>query len=319
LQDCAGMTKNLEEYLIAVDNRNGLLRARATLVDHNHFYGTIDDNAKKMSGWTVTEIVDHHMDEGEHLQTCPPGPLRNIAFDKTSQTATVASMCTLIAERFFNASNGGTSPAMPPSLAILLLGVILLDSINMLPEAGKGTAREGNAIQSLLDCTDWTQPLSPSLLTLSPEIMDPDLHRPDPTKFFECLQAQKFSPTFWNGLSTLQALRLDYKTFPISTSSSDLGKEDDTDEAPAALGISTILLDVDTFWRTKQDIERTMYDEMKENNLLMLGLILPPWRITMMKAAEAMLTRTTPQTPLCGDSWRSHLQTGMCWTRLWHI
>jgi hypothetical protein len=166
--------------------------------------------------------------------------------------------------------------AMPPSLAIILLGVILLDSINMLPEAGKGTNRDRDAIQLLLDRTDWTVPLSPTTSSLPDTIMDPTGQRPDLTRFFDCLQSQKFSPIFWNGLTTLQALRMDYKSFPISlsTSSSRGNNNNNIDKRTnTAFGVSTILLDMDTFWKTKGDIEKSMYHEMKEKNIILLGVM----------------------------------------------
>ena len=45
-----------------------------TLVDHNrHVYSDVDLRNKNeilMSRWDVTEIIDHHLDENSHVDTC---------------------------------------------------------------------------------------------------------------------------------------------------------------------------------------------------------------------------------------------------------
>lgn len=99
---------------------------RVTLVDHNVL-------AEKFQGknWTVVEIVDHHQDEGRYLETCS-GAARTIAF--ADDKALVASACTLVAERLKKV----WTPLYPSSLGLLLLGVILLDSVNLSPgKSGK--------------------------------------------------------------------------------------------------------------------------------------------------------------------------------------
>jgi len=274
LTNCAGIDDHLED-LIAIDQTDFLpSRATLTLVDHNHHFlpssGT--SSTQHQQEWTVTEIVDHHLDENEHLDTCPHGPHRNIAFEDSQ--ALVASTCTLIVERFYALVMEGETSAqklVPPSLAILLLGVILLDSINMLPQAGKGTPRDGDAIQKLLSDTDWTQ------IPLPDEILDnkKNHNTPDPTKLFECLQAQKFSPKFWKGLTAMQGIKMDYKSFLIPSDASATSSS-----SSSLFGISTILLDMETFWR-KDNVLQTMAQFIAENNLKMLGLM-----FTYMQKAE---------------------------------
>ena len=149
-------------------------------------------------------------------------------------------------ELFYENRNGVIS--LPPSLAILLLGVILLDSINMLP--GKGMPRDGAAIQNLLQDTDWTQ------LALPQEILDGN--QPDPTKLFDCLQSQKFSPAFWKGLTPLQAMHMDYKSFLLPSNKK--------------LGIATILQDMETFWN-KEQVAAAMTQIIREDSLQVLGLM----------------------------------------------
>eukprot|EP00535_Pseudo-nitzschia_heimii_P000701 CAMPEP_0197181770 /NCGR_PEP_ID=MMETSP1423-20130617/5955_1 /TAXON_ID=476441 /ORGANISM="Pseudo-nitzschia heimii, Strain UNC1101" /LENGTH=446 /DNA_ID=CAMNT_0042632081 /DNA_START=75 /DNA_END=1415 /DNA_ORIENTATION=- len=255
LADCAGMKNVKAEVndLIAIDQTELLpKRATLTLTDHNVF--------RKKNGfeWIVTEIVDHHLDEENHTDTCPPSK-RTIAFHGSQ--ALVASTTTLVAEQFF--ASASTSK-MPPSLAILLLGTILLDSVNMNPKAGKGTPRDAAAIQRLLEETDWSQ------LTLPDEILSMDNSEknagaPDPTKLFEKLQNAKFSPDFWNGLTAEQAIRMDFKSYSIPSpgSSSD-----------SSLGLGSILLEMDHFFQKHGDVlTQTMARVMEEDQSTLLGLL----------------------------------------------
>ncbi len=95
------------------------------------------------------------------------GGNRNIA-NKDGE-AMVASACTLVAGRMF----GGTVPSsssyvdvaaisaaaatmmtLDATVGLLLLGVILLDSVNMKTDPGKGTTRDDSAIRALLQCTN---------------------------------------------------------------------------------------------------------------------------------------------------------------------
>ncbi|KAG7342574.1 DHHA2 domain containing protein [Nitzschia inconspicua] len=278
LKDCAGMTDLDLDQLIGMDELRTMDNSHlivthnttVTLVDHNHHHHHhhtenidnnnsdidththIDTTVADVSGWRVIEIVDHHKDEGHHYDTCI---VRNIAFEESQPL--VASTCTLIVERFYQRAKRHKLQ-WPPTLSILLLGVILLDSVNMLP--GKGTPRDGVALERLLEDTDWTQ------LTLPEEITtDTTTGKPDPTKLFETLQAQKFSKTFWAGLTALQAIRMDYKAFPLSVPS----KKSSSD---GYLGIATILQDMDTFW-TKDNVVQSMVQVIEEDNLQVLALM----------------------------------------------
>jgi exopolyphosphatase len=260
LSDCAGMENAKADVndLIAIDQPDLLPKeATLTLTDHNFFRG------KEGFDWVVTEIVDHHSDEGKHTDTCPPSK-RNIAFEDC--VATVASTTTLVAEAFY--ASAGTSK-MPPSLAILLLGTIVLDSIDMSPKAGKGTPRDAAAIQRIMDDTDWTQ------LTLPEEILaiDDDGKKssvPDPTKLFDKLQDAKCSPEFWNGLTAEQAIRMDFKSFSIPASADSPS----TTSAKSSLGIGTILLKMDDYLDQHGiGLLETMGRVIEEDQSEMLGLM----------------------------------------------
>lgn len=65
-----------------------------TLVDHNTINTPLYKYGEKE---TVTEIVDHHEDEGEYRATCS-GENRTIAFNEG--VALVASTCTLVSGKY---------------------------------------------------------------------------------------------------------------------------------------------------------------------------------------------------------------------------
>lgn len=256
LSNCAGMRNVKADIndLIAIDQQDLLpKKATLTLTDHNFFRGRTGFD------WVVTEIVDHHSDEGKHMDTCPL-PKRNIAFEDSK--ALVASTTTLVAEEFY-AMTGKSK--MPPSLAIILLGTILIDSINMSPEAGKGTPRDAVAIQKIMDETDWAE------LELPDEIVTVDEDgkkgsAPDTTKLFNKLQDAKFSPEFWNGLTAEQAIRMDFKSFSIPTAISS--------STTSSLGIGSILLEMGHFFDMhSSSLESTIAQILHEDNSELLVLM----------------------------------------------
>jgi exopolyphosphatase len=211
--------------LTAIDNETLPESTNVSLVDHNVL--TLDRK------WEVRSILDHHLDEEHHMDTCDE---RIIAFDKKTSTALVASSCTLMTERFLSLY---PKQDFPPSLAILLLGVILIDSVNLNQKAGKVTPRDEEAVQALMQHTDW------SALDLPSELLNESL--PDCTKIFDTLQSQKFHPNFWNGLSVKQALKLDYKSF----SSGD-----------KAFGISSVLQAMPDFMQRAQILESIQKEQL---------------------------------------------------------
>ena len=219
--------------LIAVDHSSLPNQASVLLVDHNQL--TLNDKSE----WKVTQILDHHLDEGAHTDTCSSLEHRNIAFDSASSKALVASTCTLLVERFL-ANNNKDETSFPPSLSILLMGVILLDSINMLPQAGKATPRDHAALQALQTQTDWTL-----LKSLPTEVLGDGTVSvaSNPKNLFDTLQNQKFSAEFWDSLTSLQALKLDYKSFSIPSL------------ATSSFGVATVLQNRQDFLKKPQLLE----------------------------------------------------------------
>jgi len=258
-------------------------RADATLVDHNRAGDKLRRDLFGAARVNVVEIVDHHHDEGEHLSSVPAGSnKRNVAY--RDGKALVASTCTLVAERLkeirrrtvargtatTTATAGGAPDASSPShdghdssstsfyfypvdVATALLGTILLDSVNMSPEAGKGTIRDSDAIRDLVDNADWSR-LSwraREVLGITRRIPKKDdgggggdrnddgRAVPDTTAFYEALQRAKFDVEFWKSLSIRDALRLDYKQFSAATA----------DGVSTSFGASTVLVPLDDFLR----------------------------------------------------------------------
>ena len=178
----------------ADDSSDTLLDSTITLVDHNRLRPMFSHLNS-----LVTEIVDHHKDESHHEQVVADSGKRIIAFENGH--ATVASTCTLVAERLFQSMTDDSSIKIDGALGLSLLGVILLDSINMKPEAKKGTPRDEEAIQQLLQRTDWSSCADtvPSLMdqaTIDKIFPDGRTNMPDRNALFDALIGAKSDPSF---------------------------------------------------------------------------------------------------------------------------
>jgi len=201
----------------ADDSSDTLLDSTITLVDHNRLRPMFSHLNS-----LVTEIVDHHKDESHHEKVVADSGKRIIAFENGH--ATVASTCTLVAERLFQ-SMADSSIKIDGALGLSLLGVILLDSINMKPEAKKGTPRDEEAIQQLLQRTDWSSCADtvPSLMdqaTIDKIFPDGRTNMPDRNALFNALIGAKSDPKFWLEMSAMNCLRIDYKKFIVNDRSS---------------------------------------------------------------------------------------------------
>jgi exopolyphosphatase len=227
-----------------------------TLVDHNRIRSSLSHLSHKVSA-----ILDHHEDEQSHELVTIESGNRIIAFE--DGVATVASTCTLVAEKMFRIIE--PSASIDRSLGLLLLGVILLDSVNMLPEAGKGTARDKEAIQTLLNRTDWK-----SITKRPPALVDDAAldkifpngrdAQPDKTALFDALSGAKFDPKFWKAMSAKDCLRIDYKRFPVA------------DSTVRSIGISTVLMDMKSFLE-KQNFQEAMSDFVESESIDILGVM----------------------------------------------
>lgn len=140
-------------------------RLRLVLVDHNRLSA-----AQEAWAPAVEEILDHHAEEGRY-----PAAGRVIE--------PVGSCATLVAERLLR-----LAPQLADAgVAALLLGAILLDTVNLDPAAGKVTPRDERAAARLLE-----------------------LAGADGNALFERLQAEKLSA---GALGSRDILRRDYKEY----------------------------------------------------------------------------------------------------------
>eukprot|EP00978_Attheya_sp_CCMP212_P019207 scaffold53559_cov55-Attheya_sp.AAC.1 len=231
-----------------------------TLVDHNKIRNSLSHLSDR-----VVEIVDHHADEEAHRHIVPHR--RRIAFEHGHATA--GSACTLMTEimleRVVHSANDKIDIDIDAGVGLGLLGVILIDTMNMSVEAGKGTDRDANAISNLVAHTDWTQ-LRPFALDdkAADRIFPKGLGTaPDCTELHDYLRDCKFDPEFWKELSVKDCLRIDYKRFE---SSSDAGKPDNM------FGLSSILLSLDDFM-SKPHLTNHVTEFMQSANVGLLGVM----------------------------------------------
>ena len=209
---------------------------KVTLVDHN-----VLSDSMNFLNTKIYEIIDHHKDESQYIDNVNSSR-RNIE--------KVGSCSTLIAENylhasnnniFFNNNNNNNNLLLDDNMqnvALLLLSTILLDTMNLSPEAKKATQKDidiVNKFQSLFKQWDDTTC----------------------KKMFEDLHSVKFNPTFWLALTTLDKLRLDYKQYSSSENN--------------ILGISAVLIPFETFIDDKNFIKDCIsYMSMKNLNVLVI-------------------------------------------------
>ncbi|CEG37274.1 hypothetical protein F443_20055 [Plasmopara halstedii] len=178
------------DALVFVDEFPWELQSKitVTLMDHNAMSNKKIPHAHNFQ---VVEIVDHHSDQGQHLDA----KKREVAF--ANGNALVASTCTLVVERMIKIK----SDDVHKLLATMLLGVISLDSINFDPSAKKVTPRDVKAAGIL-------EPMAFA----------------DKEALFKWLQTEKFDPVHWHAFSLVNCLQADYKEFKFTTAAGDATK-----------------------------------------------------------------------------------------------
>ena len=283
-------------------------KSSITLVDHNKIRSSLMHLEQY-----VHAIIDHHQDEGCHTESTTTST-REIAFE--DQQATVGSTCTLVTEHLILmyqqqqqqqqqlASSISESISeeqrqllhIDAGLSLALLGVILLDTMNMNSDAGKGTERDEKAINFLIENTDWN-----ALFALGKNeardgiLIENDNNnndnndndgeeglvlpvrvgvpvqvklQPDRVRLFEFLQNSKFDKTFWNDMNARDALRIDYKRFEPILSLSPSGSE--TKQQP--FGLSSVLLDANDML-SKKDFHKTAIEYIQDMEIHFLGVL----------------------------------------------
>lgn len=161
----------------------------------------------------------------------------------------MASTATLVAERLSKYE----SPPYSASIGILLLGVILLDSVNLIDSVGKVTDRDRKSVNDLLVNTDWNKAKPSSYLTKGG---NEDV-AVDTDELFRMLQMAKYDPVFWSEMSVSRALFYDFKYF----------------QAAEKFGISSILMPGVDFM-TKESFWDSTYLFMNTMEISFLGIML---------------------------------------------
>lgn len=143
---------------------------RLALMDHNRLTGPwqgFDDS--------VDTVIDHHKDENQYTRI------------STRLIEPVGSCMTLITEEIFNAK-----PALvTPDLAKLMVGTILLDTVNLDPKAERVTPKDESCCQKLFEVCPLGQ-----------------------QELFDKVQFEKFNVA---SLCTADLLRKDYKGWKLGT------------------------------------------------------------------------------------------------------
>ncbi|PKL23335.1 MAG: hypothetical protein CVV47_15515 [Spirochaetae bacterium HGW-Spirochaetae-3] len=140
--------------------------SRLVLIDHNKLSAAQGAWASK-----VEEILDHHADEGLY-----PTAKRSIA--------PVGSASTLVTEIML-----ATGTPLPANVATLALGTILLDTVNLDPEAKRVTERDEAVVNRIMPVSGARQKI-----------------------LFDRLQLEKFNVA---ALSSRDILRKDYKEYTM--------------------------------------------------------------------------------------------------------
>lgn len=278
-------TKTMTTNINYKNNSDCNTKTNFILVDHNK------QKLQNKNSNNVMEIWDHHEDEGFHSNA----NIRHIAFQ--GQKPLVGSTCTLITEqlqdllptRYLDTTTSITSPPfsqkgygltmLDPGIALSLLGVILLDTMNMNPEVDKGTIRDENAIQFLLDRTDWDQlvwqggiPLE-EIFTISNTTNNNNNNNhsrkdtktkssiPDRVKLYNYLRNAKFDQSFWNEMSVRDTLRIDYKQFESTANDNN----NNNTKNNVVFGLSSVLLPISTLM-AKENFVKEVILFMKKGN-----------------------------------------------------
>uniref|UniRef100_UPI003AAF46DE exopolyphosphatase PRUNE1-like n=1 Tax=Centroberyx gerrardi TaxID=166262 RepID=UPI003AAF46DE len=107
---------------------HGNRRLALTLVDHN----VLPSTDGGLEG-AVVEVIDHHQLERTTASSCPV------------TVETVASCATLVTERILTRA----PEILDRQLALMLYGVMVADSVNLSPEAGRVTAKDRQMVRLL--------------------------------------------------------------------------------------------------------------------------------------------------------------------------
>ena len=228
--------------------RSAAFAGRVVLVDHNEA-----NPRQRFLDAHVTEVVDHHEDSGRYADACAAAGRRRIVLKVGSTCSLVALVAAGVADPAAYLASGGDDAVPPPfppalpetfgsDLARLLLGGVLVDTLNLNPVMQKTTGVDRAA----------TEVLAPRAF---PAEEDP---RAQVTALFEVLEAKKFDTS---SLTAAMSLRQDYKMFVM-------GAEDEA----LKVGISSVLDPLDVL-ATKGDLAAEMKQFSEKGGLDVLMIM----------------------------------------------
>jgi exopolyphosphatase len=234
-----------------------------SLLDHNSMNKALRQKLHTANNYEIVEIIDHHLDAGDHSHV--KGLNRRIAFEGCFPL--VGSCCTLVFEKgrmLF------TPQTFPRDVAHILLGVILIDTLNMDEKANKGTARDGRAIEELM-----------TILQMSNHAKN---------AYYDSLMNCKMDPSFWGELSCDNCLNFDFKQF---------------DWNDGSVGFSSILLPVTELMNKSNSLDSIQAFMVKShlNFLIIMSLCNAttiPQRELLIVSDNSLITNTIAD-KLCTD------------------
>lgn len=178
LFDAAGISNDdlIFEEDIDLKRLNNQNLLSLVLVDHNKLSSAHSDYKNSITG-----ILDHHADEKNY----PEGIFTDIR--------PVGSASTIVGEFFLNSAVEEISP----SVGTLILGTILLDTVNLDPEAGRVTDADTAVAEKIIGIADL-----------------------DRKQLFDKLQFEKFNVS---SLGSYDLLRKDYKEWQMGSVKCGIG------------------------------------------------------------------------------------------------
>lgn len=186
----------------------------------------------------VVTIIDHHEDEGFHMNTADPRVVK----------VPIGSASSLVARHI----QGCCTEPPPPELATLLLCSILIDTGGLKP-GGKAEEDDLAAAAFLLPLSQLSTPSATSAdLNKVPELQD----------LTKTLFEKKGDVS---ALSTIDLLRRDYKEYTLTAASAP--------DKPIQVGLATVLRGLKSWLKGDKEFFTSAVSYMKERDLAILGIL----------------------------------------------
>jgi exopolyphosphatase len=240
----AGIKENFNELLCSEDVPKVNLCTNYALVDQNSL-----PPIYYVLGSRVTAIIDHHEDEGKHLDTASPRIIE--------PAGSCASLVTRVIMSY---------PALqiPPELATLLLSAIVIDT--------HGLRKGGKAVDVDYQASAWLLPRAyvPSSESLVAQTVDSPLGVPEHSWIRSLSNTLSAKKTALSHLSTRDLLRRDYKEYLLNLTTLICG------DIPRSIkaGLATVPLPLSTFFSPSPTSAVVATQEwIKERGLSILGVL----------------------------------------------